>query len=82
MQDLTDKKNNEDSKRGKMIIEKLLNGKFKLGIKNNIAVDDNDITTLPRQNGKISVTFTERTFPTPARESYYLQEQEVIGVKY
>ncbi|XP_046142138.1 LOW QUALITY PROTEIN: dynein axonemal assembly factor 4-like, partial [Osmia bicornis bicornis] len=31
---------------------------------------------LPRRNGTINVTFSERAFPTPARESHHLEEQE------
>lgn len=32
---------------------------------------------LPRKSGTITVSFTERVFPTPARESSHVQEQEV-----
>lgn len=32
---------------------------------------------LPRRSGTIDVTFSERVFPTPARESSHAEEQEV-----
>ena len=44
---------------------------------NPIFDDPKKSVPLPRKCGTIHVTFTERAFPTPARESCQLEEQEV-----
>ncbi|XP_043471827.1 dynein axonemal assembly factor 4-like [Leptopilina heterotoma] len=43
---------------------------------NDIFNDPNKSIPLPRKCGTIKVSFTERAFPTPARESSHLEEQE------
>ncbi|XP_057328124.1 dynein axonemal assembly factor 4-like [Microplitis mediator] len=74
--DTSYKEREADSKRGKEIIDKLLTGKYRINKKNNI-FDKSDVSIpAPRESGKVTVTFSERVFPTPARESYYLEEQE------
>lgn len=75
--DTSYKEREADSKRGKEIIDKLLTGKYRINKKKQI-FDKSDVSIpAPREPGKITVTFSERVFPTPARESYYLEEQEV-----
>lgn len=44
---------------------------------NDIFNDPNKSIPLPRKCGTIKVSFTERAFSTPARESSHLEEQEV-----
>nr|XP_003706781.1 PREDICTED: dyslexia susceptibility 1 candidate gene 1 protein homolog isoform X1 [Megachile rotundata] len=48
----------------------------KLPKRNSIFEEPSISVPLPRKNGTINVTFSERTFPTPARESHHLEEQE------
>ncbi|KAG8042357.1 hypothetical protein G9C98_004991 [Cotesia typhae] len=74
--DTSYKEREADSKRGKEIIDKLLTGNYRISNKKNI-FDKTDVSIpSPRQSGRITVTFSERVFPTPARESYHLQEKE------
>ncbi|XP_046424093.1 dynein axonemal assembly factor 4-like isoform X1 [Neodiprion fabricii] len=61
-------------KPGKQIIKNVLTQKnFKA---NTIFDEPKKAIPLPRQNGIINVKFSERTFPTPARESHQVEEQE------
>lgn len=46
--------------------------------RNNIFEEPSKSVPLPRKNCTINVTFSERKFPTPARESSHLEEQEVF----
>lgn len=46
--------------------------------RNSIFEEPSKSIPLPRQRGTINVTFSERKFPTPARESSQLEEQEVF----
>ncbi|XP_063976453.1 dynein axonemal assembly factor 4-like [Diachasmimorpha longicaudata] len=62
----------EDLKRGKKIIDDILRGKYR-GCRE---IFDDTSTPGPRQCGMINVTFSKRMFPTPARESNQLEEQE------
>lgn len=44
---------------------------------NPIFDEPTKVVPLPRKSGTINVTFSERAFPTPARESSFAEEQEV-----
>ena len=44
--------------------------------KSSIFEEPSKSVPLPRRNGTINVRFSERAFPTPARESHHLEEQE------
>ncbi|CAL7943177.1 unnamed protein product [Xylocopa violacea] len=44
--------------------------------RNNIFDEPSKSVPLPRKMGTINVTFSERVFPTPARESSHIEEQE------
>lgn len=58
------------------LIDRVLQGRyFKM---NQIFNDPSRAIPLPRRSGTINVTFSERAFPTPARESSHVEEQEVI----
>ena len=46
--------------------------------KNNIFEESSKSVPLPRKTGTINITFSERKFPTPARESSHVEEQEVL----
>lgn len=46
--------------------------------RNNIFDDPSKSIPLPRKTVTIDVTFSERKFPTPARESSHVEEQEVL----
>lgn len=50
--------------------------------KNDIFDNPHKSMPLPRKCCTINVTFTERAFPTPARESSHLEEQEVNICNY
>jgi len=57
------------------LIDRVLKNKYS---KINRIFDEPEKTVpLPRRNGTINITFSERAFPTPARESSHLEEQEV-----
>jgi len=57
------------------LIDKILKGQYpKI---NQIFDEPTKAVPLPRRGGTINVTFSERAFPTPARESSFLEEQEV-----
>ncbi|KAI4487066.1 hypothetical protein M0802_012055 [Mischocyttarus mexicanus] len=43
---------------------------------NQIFDEPNKSVPLPRKNTTINIKFSERTFPTPARESHLIEEQE------
>ncbi|XP_034947682.1 dynein assembly factor 4, axonemal-like [Chelonus insularis] len=73
--EVTQKKLDKDRQRGKEIIDRILSGKYPIHKKSIFENSDVSIPT-PRQCGRISITFSERAFPTPARESYHLEEQE------
>ncbi|KAK2583693.1 hypothetical protein KPH14_009619 [Odynerus spinipes] len=60
--------------RGKELIDKILNGKLRR--LNKIFDEPTKAIPLPRKSGTINITFSERSFPTPARESHQLEEQE------
>ncbi|XP_015587582.1 dynein assembly factor 4, axonemal-like [Cephus cinctus] len=67
-------KEKEYSRGSKELIERLLKGKpLRRG---GIFCDAEKAIPLPRKSGTISVKFSERAFPTPARESHQLEEQE------
>ncbi|XP_011301185.1 dyslexia susceptibility 1 candidate gene 1 protein homolog isoform X2 [Fopius arisanus] len=68
--EILENNNEEDMIRGKKIINDILNGKYR---EHNEIFDD---TPRPRKCATINVNFSERIFPTPARESSQLQEQE------
>lgn len=57
------------------LIDRILKGRYSKI--NPIFDEPTKVVPLPRKSGTISVTFSERAFPTPARESFYVEEQEV-----
>lgn len=60
---------------GQDLIDRVLKNKYsKL---NRIFDEPERSVPLPRRNGTINITFSERAFPTPARESSHVEEQEV-----
>lgn len=65
----------EDKKRGGKIIQNLMKGKLFSERKKIIETKIENPKT--RQSGTIIIKFSERTFPTPARESHRFEEQEV-----
>ncbi|KAL6424406.1 hypothetical protein ACFW04_009883 [Cataglyphis niger] len=59
------------------LIDKVLKGQyFKM---NQIFDESENAVPLPRRSGTIDVTFSERVFPTPARESSLIEEQEWLS---
>lgn len=57
------------------LIDRILKGRYpKI---NQIFDEPTKAIPLPRKSGTINVTFSERAFPTPARESSFAEEQEV-----
>ncbi|XP_011054450.1 PREDICTED: dyslexia susceptibility 1 candidate gene 1 protein homolog [Acromyrmex echinatior] len=46
---------------------------------NQIFDEPTKAVPLPRRSGTINVTFSERAFPTPARESSFIEEQEWLS---
>lgn len=70
-----DKTKSENSTGGKLSVGKVLTQRT---FKTNVIFDEPKKTVpLPRKNGIIDVKFSERRFPTPARESNQVEEQEV-----
>lgn len=62
-------------KNKKEVIQRFLDRK---PLKMNTVFDDpKKSVPLPRKCGTIHITFTERIFPTPARESSQIEELEV-----
>lgn len=60
---------------GQDLIDKILKDRYpKI---NQIFHEPTRAIPLPRKSGTINVTFSERAFPTPARESAFVEEQEV-----
>jgi murein DD-endopeptidase MepM/ murein hydrolase activator NlpD len=57
------------------LIDRVLKNKYSKI--NRIFDEPEKAIPLPRRNGTINITFSERAFPTPARESSHLEEQEV-----
>lgn len=57
------------------LIDRILKGRY-LKV-NQIFDGPMKAIPLPRKSGTINVTFSERAFPTPARESSFVEEQEV-----
>jgi len=57
------------------LIDRVLKNKYSKI--NRIFDEPEKAIPLPRKNGTINITFSERAFPTPARESSHLEEQEV-----
>ncbi|XP_015115383.1 dynein assembly factor 4, axonemal [Diachasma alloeum] len=76
IQETGENRREEDLKRGKKIIDDILRGKYR----GRMEIFDDTSAPMPRQCGMINVTFSERMFPTPARESNRLEEQEVFGI--
>ncbi|KYN09314.1 hypothetical protein ALC57_18584, partial [Trachymyrmex cornetzi] len=59
------------------LIDRILEGRYpKI---NQIFDEPTKAVPLPRRNGTINVTFSERAFPTPARESSFIEEQEWLS---
>lgn len=68
-------KKKQKERPGQELIDRILNGKSpKI---NKIFNDPTKAVPLPRKVGTINVKFSERAFPTPARESAQVEEQEV-----
>ncbi|KAL0119593.1 hypothetical protein PUN28_007794 [Cardiocondyla obscurior] len=62
---------------GKDLVNRILKGQYpKI---NRIFDEPKKAIPLPRKSGSISVTFSERAFPTPARESAFAKEQEWLS---
>lgn len=60
---------------GRDLIDRILKSRYpKI---NQIFDEPTKAVPLPRRSGTINVTFSERAFPTPARESSFVEEQEV-----
>lgn len=65
----------EKQRPGQDLIDRVSRGRyFKM---NQIFNEPSKVIPLPRRSGIINVTFSERAFPTPARESSHIEEQEV-----
>lgn len=56
------------------LIDKVLKNRYS---KMNRIFDESAAIPLPRRTGTINITFSERAFPTPARESSLVEEEEV-----
>lgn len=64
-------------KPGQNLIDKVLKNRYS---KMNRIFDESAAVPLPRTSGTINITFSERAFPTPARESSLVEEQEVCDI--
>ncbi|XP_076381602.1 dynein axonemal assembly factor 4 [Megalopta genalis] len=72
VKEISNKKNK--SRPGWESVKAAINGR--LVKRNGIFDDPSKSVPLPRKKGTINVTFSDRKFPTPARESSHLEEQE------
>lgn len=74
------RKEKENVNRGRELVRRLLNGKTGCRTRGGGRIFDEPTvpTPRPRRCGTIDVKFSERQFPTPARESQQLEEQEVM----
>ncbi|XP_026827277.1 dynein assembly factor 4, axonemal isoform X2 [Ooceraea biroi] len=59
------------------LIDRVLKNKYSKI--NRIFDEPEKAVPLPRKNGTINITFSERAFPTPARESSHVEEQEWLA---
>lgn len=64
-------------KSGQNLIDKVLKNRYS---KMNQIFNESAAVPLPRRSGTINITFSERAFPTPARESSLVEEQEVCDI--
>ncbi|XP_011695253.1 PREDICTED: dyslexia susceptibility 1 candidate gene 1 protein homolog [Wasmannia auropunctata] len=70
-------KKTEKQRPGQELIDRILKGRYpKI---NQIFDEPTKAVPLPRRGGTINVTFSERAFPTPARESAFIEEQEWLS---
>ncbi|XP_028048255.1 dynein assembly factor 4, axonemal [Monomorium pharaonis] len=67
----------EKQRPGQDLIDRVLKGRYSKI--NQIFDEPTKAVPLPRKSGTINVTFSERAFPTPARESSLAEEQEWLS---
>lgn len=70
--------NRTKSRPGLESVKAAINGEFVK--RNSIFEEPSKSVPLPRKKGSISVTFSDRKFPTPARESSRVEEEEVSSL--
>lgn len=70
--------NKNKQRPGQNLIDKVLKGQYSK--MNRIFDEPAKAVPLPRKSGTINITFSERAFPTPARESSQVKEQEVCFI--
>ncbi|EFN70080.1 Dyslexia susceptibility 1 candidate gene 1 protein-like protein [Camponotus floridanus] len=63
-------------KSGQNLIDKVLKNRYS---KINRIFDESAAVPLPRTSGTINITFSERAFPTPARESSLVEEEQWLS---